>query len=293
MTGAFFGLLGVVLVILGATGTTDVKLGALSFNSTSVGIAAIFIGALTIILVVRRGLGSIDIAVRADAGGAPDARAQLWDLAERLEQDDEWSSAVQRGLWIPDLFQRIQHVVNDADGHAPPSVDLFDINALAPLHAGFEMFLELLRAGGRLRIAMLDPRGEAFARRSALEQDRVGRIAAEQIASFHIIADLITHLRREGETCDLAVRLTTPLPDSAIVLVNIDTPSGLVLANPYPTNEDRRGLAVPWYKYSQTDGALYQQYREKFRALWEAATPVTPRRDLSAPDAWPFTEQDS
>lgn len=200
-------------------------------------------------------------------------------------------SEVSRGLWIPHLFQEIRsHLNGGSAAGGAPTVDVFDINALAPLHSGFEMFLELLGNGGRLRIMMLDPRSDEFAARSALERDEVGRIAAEEVASFHIIGDLIDHMQRVRKPSHLEVRLTAKLPGSAIVLVNVDRPNGVVLSNPYPTDADKRGLASPWYTYTAADAGMYSQYRDSFNALWGQASRVAPRTPLRPPTDWPFVE---
>jgi hypothetical protein len=58
--GAVFGGLGVLLVYLGATGDTHLKLFGQSMDSASVGVASIFIGAVTVILIIRRLLKSAD-----------------------------------------------------------------------------------------------------------------------------------------------------------------------------------------------------------------------------------------
>src|SRR5689334_7701109 len=51
--GGIFGALGVVLVYLGATGDTHLKLFGQSVETASVGVASIFIGAVTVIVVLK------------------------------------------------------------------------------------------------------------------------------------------------------------------------------------------------------------------------------------------------
>ena len=60
LLGGIFGGLGVVLVYLGAKGDTHMKLFGQSIDTANVGVASIFIGALTVILVIRRLLKSAD-----------------------------------------------------------------------------------------------------------------------------------------------------------------------------------------------------------------------------------------
>src|SRR5579863_981737 len=58
--GGIFGSLGVILVYLGAKGDTHIKLFGQSVETASVGVASIFMGAVTVVLVLRRLLKSAD-----------------------------------------------------------------------------------------------------------------------------------------------------------------------------------------------------------------------------------------
>jgi hypothetical protein len=60
VVGGIFGLLGVWLVYLGSQGNTDLSFFGQTVKTTNVGIAAIFIGAATVVLLIRRLLKSID-----------------------------------------------------------------------------------------------------------------------------------------------------------------------------------------------------------------------------------------
>jgi hypothetical protein len=60
VTGILFGLAGVVLVYLGATGETEFALFGQTFESTNAGVGALFISAVLVILLIRRTLGSMD-----------------------------------------------------------------------------------------------------------------------------------------------------------------------------------------------------------------------------------------
>ena len=51
---AVFGSLGVALVYLGAKGTTHIKLFGAVLDTTDVGVACIFLAAVTVILILRR-----------------------------------------------------------------------------------------------------------------------------------------------------------------------------------------------------------------------------------------------
>ena len=60
--GSLLSILGVTLVVIGATGDTEFNLFGQSFKSSNVGIAALFIGAVLVILNIRRLLTSYDKA---------------------------------------------------------------------------------------------------------------------------------------------------------------------------------------------------------------------------------------
>lgn len=68
-----FGLaaLGIVLVYLGSTGSTQFSFFGQSFSSTNVGIPAVFLGAATVVLLIRRALKSVDTAIMGEAPRGP------------------------------------------------------------------------------------------------------------------------------------------------------------------------------------------------------------------------------
>jgi uncharacterized membrane protein len=59
-TGLMLAAFGVILVYLGSSGKTEFTFFGQELKSTNVGIAAIFIGAVVIVLIVRRTLKSHD-----------------------------------------------------------------------------------------------------------------------------------------------------------------------------------------------------------------------------------------
>lgn len=64
ITGIVLAAFGVWLVYLGATGRTEFVFFGQTFKSTNVGVVGIFLGAATIVLLVRRALKSLDHAAR-------------------------------------------------------------------------------------------------------------------------------------------------------------------------------------------------------------------------------------
>ena len=70
--GAFFltflfCVAGIWLVYLGASGSTEFTFFGQAFKSTNVGVAALFLGAASVVLLLRRTLKTLDIAVNAES----------------------------------------------------------------------------------------------------------------------------------------------------------------------------------------------------------------------------------
>lgn len=64
---AIFCMAGIWLVYLGANGSTEFSFFGQTFKSTNVGIAALFLGAASAVLLLRRTLRTLDIAVNAES----------------------------------------------------------------------------------------------------------------------------------------------------------------------------------------------------------------------------------
>lgn len=72
--------MGVYLVYLGASGDTEFSFFVQQFRSTNVGIAAIFIGAVLIVLNVRRTLTSFDKTIPTQAGKKAPGHIKITDI---------------------------------------------------------------------------------------------------------------------------------------------------------------------------------------------------------------------
>lgn len=71
---------GIWLVYLGAAGDTKFTFFGQTFGSTNVGIAALFLGAVTVVLLLRRSLSTLDSVVRTEsmADTKPGQRVKAW-----------------------------------------------------------------------------------------------------------------------------------------------------------------------------------------------------------------------
>jgi hypothetical protein len=67
LLGGVFGILGVLLVYAGAKGNTHLTLFGQTLDTVDAGVASIFIGAVLVILIMRRLLGSIEHVARTEA----------------------------------------------------------------------------------------------------------------------------------------------------------------------------------------------------------------------------------
>lgn len=67
IAGFGIAVLGVILIYLGSTGDTEFSFFGQTLKSTNVGISAIFIGGVSLVLLVRRTLKSVDSIVTHEA----------------------------------------------------------------------------------------------------------------------------------------------------------------------------------------------------------------------------------
>lgn len=87
IAGIIIAGIGIVLVFQGDSAETEFSFFGQTFKSQSVGIAAIFIGASVIVLLIRRSLKSMDLAIHAESKPKADENARK--SAEQTMQDSE------------------------------------------------------------------------------------------------------------------------------------------------------------------------------------------------------------
>ena len=81
LVGALFIVAGLAFVYMGAAGNTELSFFGQSLKSGNVGIAALFLGAATIVLLLRRSFSIIDLAVATEALNTAEkssARPNVW-----------------------------------------------------------------------------------------------------------------------------------------------------------------------------------------------------------------------
>jgi hypothetical protein len=114
LVGVLLAGLGVVLVYLGATGSSDITLFGSTLSSESVGVTAIFIGAVVIIVAFRRVLTSHDVVLKP----SPSIRKSS-DKLEKQENEQQEGREALEGLFsavgqASDIFSK---------KHIPPLID--------------------------------------------------------------------------------------------------------------------------------------------------------------------------
>jgi hypothetical protein len=174
----------------------------------------------------------------------------------------------------------------------PSAVSILGINATGPLHQGRELFIQLLRAGGGLRLLVLDPGCAAFRGRRAHELDSVGRIGAELQASCFILLDILDQLGSGAGEPHLEVRLHDQAPDRSLIMVDSEHDDGLVMENPYPALKGTRGVQGQMYPLVQRGRTArgFVENVKHFDELWRSAAAVKLRRPAGLEaSAFPFT----
>lgn len=145
-------------------------------------------------------------------------------------------------------------------------LDILGINALGPVHQGREIILELLNKGGSVRVLMLKyaSGGDSpFGRRSEFEQDSVGRLKAEWLASVAILRDIST--KKTGGS--LEVRCHGLTPDYSIIIVD----EMKLHYNPYPPERGKRGV-TGFTEFMRNEGVERTRFLEVcrlFEDLWK------------------------
>jgi len=110
--------LGVWLVALGAQGSTRVTFVGQTLDSTNVGVTAIFIGAVTLLFVVRRTLASIDLLATHESNRhvsstpKPMTIAELAEAIRKLSNDQRQLlsliDTVKSGIQVGDVLDHLK-----------------------------------------------------------------------------------------------------------------------------------------------------------------------------------------
>jgi hypothetical protein len=149
---------------------------------------------------------------------------------------------------------------------AKKSLFILGIHALGPLHQGREIILDLLDAGGIVRVVLLkfDPdRNSPFGQRAEFEDDTSGRLKAMWYASLAVLRDIDS--RRKGGT--LEVRIHGKRPEYSIIIAD----GNKAHFTAYPEKRGVRGITgvTEFICNSGTDSGRFAEVERQFTALWE------------------------
>jgi hypothetical protein len=155
---------GIWLVYLGATGGSEISLFGAHLKSSSVGVASLFLGAVTVVVLVRRSLGTLDIAIK---GETPSERRELpgdvWPAttSRKALEAKLWSLSETQWKIIAAVEQRDGQPVHHISAVHRPS-DLYhrlrslEADRLVTIHHGnVHLSREVKEALGRRRLVDL------------------------------------------------------------------------------------------------------------------------------------------
>jgi len=134
LVGVFLSGLGVVLVYLGATGNSDVNLFGNELSSESVGVTSVFIGAVVIILILKRILSSHDAVVSKffpSTENNSDINNKKSEVLVQNEKRSESQSFIQ-GKFICREYKKEKFYINDISISARILHKVFIRNDLIP-----------------------------------------------------------------------------------------------------------------------------------------------------------------
>ena len=123
---------GIWLVYLGATGDTKFTFFGQTFSSTNVGIAALFLGAVTVVLLLWRSLSTLDNVVRTESMSdtKPRQRVKAWPTvknetsmrrAVKALSDTQWAIleavGTSDGILSHSLFEKLKGLVGPSESY--------------------------------------------------------------------------------------------------------------------------------------------------------------------------------
>lgn len=128
---------------------------------------------------------------------------------------------------------------------------ILGINALSPLHRGFEIIKKKMSLGVDVRLLLLDPNSEAFMERANHEADgreeyTISRLKSEFEATIAICKCLADSIGRWGICGKIDVRLHSEEPHGSMILIDYLSGSDvhwLCNYNPYPYGKGMRGIS--------------------------------------------------
>lgn len=240
----------------------------------------------------RAGTGTASISETQLRGEIDGLRASLSGLQDRYDQllGLRRHESIRRISYQLDVVK--ERLQRDVTMNRAPKLDVLGVSALGPIHQGREVIIETLAEGGSVRALLLDPESTAFIQRSHQELDTLGRIAAEQLASLYILADIRKQVTPVA-AAHLQIRLYQELPDRSLVMIDTGESDGIALVNVYPLQIGVRGMtgaSFMWNANHTDDAVDYRDSLSRFDERWNRATRITLRDDLLKP-SWPYERQ--
>jgi hypothetical protein len=114
-----FCVAGIWLVYLGATGSTEFTFFGQAFKSANVGIAALFLGAVSVVLLLRRTLRSLDIAINAEVPKESSVPIGHWPRTQTFRSLENKVKSLSENQWL------LLKTVAQHEGKSAYSLDIF------------------------------------------------------------------------------------------------------------------------------------------------------------------------
>jgi len=117
---------------------------------------------------------------------------------------------------------------------------MLGINATGTLNLAREPIIRFIRAGGSVKILLLDPDSDEFKAKEKKELDEVRRIYKEQVASLAIIEDIINYTKEDKGSIE--IRFHSLPHDRSVFCVNPKDDDSVLLVTRYDAPGSGSGL---------------------------------------------------
>jgi hypothetical protein len=163
---------------------------------------------------------------------------------------------------------------------AGSSINIFGINAIAPVHQGREALIKILKKGGNVTVAVLDYKDRMFSEREVYENDCSGRIISELGATLGILDDVSKYIPDGYFTGIEPLELYLHrFPKAATIIGDAKTDDGQMQLNVYPDVRGKRGSEGKTYILTAEDGDAFKAGID-FHATLLGESERVPHKDL-------------
>lgn len=158
---------------------------------------------------------------------------------------------------------------------------ILGINALSPLHRGFEVIKEKMMNGVNLRVLLLDPDSKAFKNRAEWEADgkpeyTFSRLKSEFDASLALCRCIADSVGTDSKCGKIEVSLYDSEPECSMIIIDYLSEKGIYWAcnyNPYPVLEHTRGVSGRTYFVGNEPEEEKSKKKSKIKKIFVSEDP--------------------